>query len=129
MRRFRSRLRVVAIGGLIVSAASCDSGPKGPGSLLARATGEDLAGVLIQVEGVGIQSFSGRGTTRVYAAETPGAANTHRVLLIDPVGGDLGFEIFVEDRAMEGPIISVLQASLLNDRTASAALATVTIER
>ena len=129
MRRLRSRLRVAAIGGLIFSATSCDSGPKGPGSLLARATGEELAGVLIQVQGLGIQSFSGRGTTQVYAAETLGVEHTYRVLMIDPVGGDLGFEILVADREMEGPIITVLQASLLNGRSASAAVATVTIER
>jgi hypothetical protein len=129
MSGFGARLRVIAMGGLLVAATACDSGPEGPGSLMARATGDELAGVLIQVEGVGIQGFSGRGTTQVYAAQTPGVANTHRVLLIDPIGGDLGFEIVVEDRAMEGPIVTVLQASLLNGQTVSAAIVTITVER
>ena len=93
-------LRGGVVFAALLSMAACDSGPEGPGSLIGRATGDALGAVVLQVEGVGIQGFAGRGTTQVYWSGDPGRVNTHRVILIDPQGGDLGFEIIVEDRAM-----------------------------
>lgn len=107
----------------------CDSGPKGPGALTGRATGENLGGVLLRVEGSGIQSFSGLGSSQVYSAPVENKVDTHRVLIISTEGGDLQFEINVDDRAMEGPIITILQAALTDNRAVSAAVATVTVER
>jgi len=121
--------RIVLCCAALLSIAACDSGPKGPGGLVARATGESLGGVVLRVQGVGITGFAGRGTTQVYSAAVADKVNTHRVILIDPQGGDLGFEIIVEDRAMEGPVITVLQAALTDNRGVSAAVATVTVER
>jgi type IV pilus biogenesis protein CpaD/CtpE len=122
------RLRTLALA-LTVSLAACDSGPKGPGSLTARATGDSLGGVVLRVEGTGITGFTGRGTTQVYWSSVPDKVNTHRVILIDAQGEELDFDIVVEDRAMEGPVITVLQAALTDNTGASAAVATVTIER
>jgi hypothetical protein len=122
------RLRTLAIV-LALSVTACDSGPKGPGSLVARATGDSLGGVVLRVEGTGITGFTGRGTTQVYWSSVADKVDTHRVILIDAQGGDLGFDIVVEDRAMEGPVITVLQAALTDNTGVSAAVATVTVER
>lgn len=121
-------LAVLALTALVFVAA-CDSGPKGPGALTGRVTGENLGGVLLRVEGAGIQSFSGLGSAQVYSAVVESKVDTHRVLIISPEGGELQFEIMVDDRAMEGPIVTVLQATLTDNRAVSAAVATVAIER
>lgn len=124
----RRAIHGMAVAGLLAFAA-CDSGPKGPGALTGRVTGEDLGGVLLRVEGSGIQSFSGLGSAQVYSAVVESKVDTHRVLIVSPDGGDLQFEIMVDDRAMEGPVVTVLQAALTNNRAVSAAVATVAIER
>lgn len=124
----RRAIRGMAVVGLLAFTA-CDSGPSGPGALTGRVTGEDLGGVLLRVEGSGIQSFSGLGSAQVYSAVVESKVDTHRVLIVSPDGGDLQFEIMVDDRAMEGPVVTVLQAALTNNRAVSAAVATVAIER
>lgn len=121
-------LRLGVLASLLALAA-CDSGPKGPGALTGRVTGENLGGVLLRVEGAGIQSFSGLGAAQVYSAVVETKVDTHRVLIVSPEGGELQFEIMVDDRAMEGPIVTVLQAALTDNRAVSAAVATVAIER
>lgn len=126
-RACRTARRGVFVAALLV--AGCDSGPKGPGALTGRATGEDLGGVLLRVEGSGIQSFAGLGGSQVYYAPVENKVDTHRVLIISPQAGDLQFEILVDDRAMEGPVVTVLQAALTDNRAVSAAVATVTVER
>ncbi len=122
------RWLLVAVAGAVFLAA-CDTGPSGPGTLLGRASAESLGGVVIEVVGVGIQGFSARGTTQIYASDVPGRSDTHRVILIDPVGGDLGFEIEVDDRGMEGPVISVIQATDTDNATVPVSSVELSLER
>ncbi len=84
---------------------------------------------MIEVVGAGIQGFSARGTTQLYASEVPGRSDTHRVILLDPVGGDLGFEIEVEDRGMEGPVITVVQAADTDNATIPVSSVELSLER
>ncbi|MEM7414670.1 MAG: hypothetical protein AAF389_04175 [Gemmatimonadota bacterium] len=119
--------RLLLSAAVMVAFAGC--GPEGPGPLTGRVTGEDLGAVLLRVEGPGVVSFNGLGDTQVYAAPVADRPDTHRVILVDPQGTDLAFEMQVEDRGMEGPVITVLQAALTSNRAVSAAVATVTIER
>lgn len=119
--------RLLMLGAALASLAGC--GPEGPGALTGRVTGDDLGAVLLRVEGAGVQSFNGLGDTQVYAAPVADRPDTHRVILVDPQGTDLAFEIQVDDRGMEGPVITVLQAALTTNQAVSAAVATVTIER
>lgn len=130
-RTFSISARHVRAGLLacLVALAACDSGPKGPGALTGRVTGENLGGVLLRVQGPGIQSFSGLGSAQVYSAVVETKVDTHRVLIVSPDAGELQFQIMVDDRAMEGPVVTVLQAALADNRAVSAAVATVSIER
>ena len=124
----RMSLRYVALIALTLM-AGCDSGPSGPGAILARATAPSLGGVLLEVRGSGIDGFTARGTTQVYSAAVPGSADRHRVILIDPVGGDLGFDIVVQDVGMEDPVISVVQATRTDNAIIANASVVVTLER
>lgn len=126
--RVFGRAATVAFAALTVLAA-CDSGPSGPGSILARASAPSLGGVLLEVEGRGIRGFSARGTTQVYSAAVPGGGERHRVLLIDPVGGEIGFDIEVEDLGMDGPVIRVIQATRTDNAMISTGSVVVSIER
>jgi hypothetical protein len=108
----RGRRRPVLGLALAVSLlAGCDLGPSGPGTLTGRASAEGLGGVLLEVQGTGIRGFAGRGGTQVYAAPVADRSGVHRVLLIDPAGGEIGFDVEVEDRGMEGPVVTVVQAT------------------
>lgn len=107
----RGRLVVAALLVGLLSAQGCDSGPEGPGALSAVATGPSLGGVVLQVEGRGIRGFSGRGSTRAYSSAVQDRPGVHRVILIDPEPGELGFAIEVDDRAMEGPVVTVISAA------------------
>lgn len=123
------RVRIFGVLALLALFAACDSGPEGPGALTGRVTGEELGAVLIEVVGPGITGFEALGSTQVYAAAVADEVDTHRVVLVSPQTGELTFHIQVEDRGMEGPVITVLQAALGDNRAVSAAVATVTVER
>lgn len=112
-----------------VVVAGCDFGPSGPGSLTARASGESLGGVVLEIQGAGIRGFTGRGSTRVYSAPVAGRPRVHRVVLVDPAGGDLGFDIEVDDLGMEGPVATVVQAARTDNTMMLSAGVTVRIER
>jgi hypothetical protein len=123
--------RVLSIGAslsLLVIAA-CDSGPSGPGSLIGRVTGESLGGVVLEVTGAGIRGFEGRGNTQAYAAPMAGRENMHRVLLIDPQGGEILFEILVDDVGMDDPVMVVVSAAGTDNLTQMAASIDVRVER
>jgi hypothetical protein len=116
-RRFAYPLRRW-IGPLVVLFVSaCDGGPQGPGALLARASlegasgGPSLGAVVLELQGSGIQGFEARGDTRLYASAVPGKVDVHRVVLVHPSGGDLGFEILVDDVGMDRPRVTVVQAA------------------
>ena len=112
-----------------VSLSGCDAGPEGPGSLEARATGEALGAVVLEVEGPGIRGFTGRGETRVYSAPVPGRPDVHRVVLLDPVGGTLGFAIDVDDVGMHGPFFRVVSAASTSNALLLVPRVEVSIER
>jgi hypothetical protein len=109
--------------------AACDFGPSGPGTLVARVSADAVGAVVLEVEGRGIQGFSGRGSTQVYSAPLPERPNVHRVILMDSEGGELGFEVRVDDRGMDGPFISVVQAAGADNSMLPSGSVTVRMER
>jgi len=123
--------RVVRWGRLVVLIAvtACDSGPSGPGVLIVRVSGPALGGALIDVSGTGVQSFAGRGATQAYGAAVGGSGTAYRVLIIDAVGGELVFEILVDDLGMEGPVLTVLSATGIDNSLQSVAGVLVQMER
>ena len=124
----RNALATVALFGSLMLAA-CDSGPSGPGTLIASVTGSSLGGVVLEITGVGIRGFEGLDNTQVYAAPLAGSPNAHRVLLIDAEGGDLRFEIQVEDIGMNDPVMHVVSAAGVDNLTQLAAGIDVRVER
>jgi hypothetical protein len=108
---------VYAVTVAAVLAVACDSGPGGPGTLVASVTGNSLGGVVLEVRGAGILGFEGLDNTRVYAAPLAEVADGYRVLLIDPEGGELRFEIQVEDVGMGDPIMHVVSAAGVDNLT------------
>jgi hypothetical protein len=84
---------------------------------------------VLEVEGAGIQGFAGRGDTRVYSAAVPGRSGVHRVILIDPVGGEITLEMQVDDVGMEGPIVTVVQAARADNASEAVRNLAVTVER
>ncbi len=108
MRKCGRATTFAALGALFVA---CDSGPSGPGTLVASVYGDALGGVVLEVTGAGIRGFEGLGDTRVYAAPVAGKPGTHRVLLIHPEGGELRFEIQVEDLDLDDPVVRVVSAA------------------
>ena len=113
----------------LVVMAACDSGPSGPGSLIATVEADGLGGALLEVVGPGITGFDGLGDTRVYDAELANARNTHRVLLVDPTGGEIRFEIHVEDVGMDDPVLTVVSAAGVDNDTRLTAGIVTRIER
>lgn len=123
------RRLAVALMLTLVALAGCDFGPSGPGVLTGRASADALGAVVLEMQGSGIRGFSGRGSTQVYSAPVAGRSGVHRVILIAPDGGDLGFDVEVEDVGMEGPAVTVVQAARIDNATMPASLVTVRIER
>ena len=121
-----TRLRVALAASLTSFVlAGCDSGPSGPGSYYGRAIGPSVGGVVLEIEGTGIQGFTGRGSTRAYSAPVPGRPNTHRLVLIDPQGGDLGFDMLVDDLDMHRPYVTVVEATGTDNRRAAPGSVTI----
>ena len=120
VRAFSGALCLVVLG-------AC--GPSGPGALTARITGEGLGGVILEVDGRGIQGFSARGDSRVYSAPMPGRENVHRVVIIHPSGGELGFDIAVDDVGMESPVVRVVSATRTDNTLMSVGGIAFTLER
>lgn len=117
---------------------ACDSGVQGPGVLMARAvvetatataSGADLGAVVLEIRGSGIQGFAGRGGTRLYSAPLSDRPGTHRVILVDAEGGEIGFDIMVDDVGMDDPTITVVEAADTDNATMSRSGVTVRIER
>lgn len=124
----KPRVRALVLA-LLMAAAACDSGPSGPGTLTAVATGASLGGVVLEVEGAGIRGFAGRGSTRVYSAPVQDRTGVHRVVLIGPEPGDLPFEMQVDDIGMEGPVVTVVQAARGDNFAIPASQVSVRVER
>jgi len=106
--------RTLAGAALVASSAmaACETGPGGPATVSATVTGAaDLGAVVLDVVWPGIQGFEGRGSTQVYSAPVEGEEDRHRVILVGPAGGDLGFGILVDDVYLEGPVVEVVEAT------------------
>lgn len=140
MRRSLHHGRIKA--GILLAAlfllAACESEVHGPGVLMARAvvespgataSGANLGGVVLEIRGSGIQSFAARGGTRLYSAPLSDRPDTHRVILIDADGGEMGFDISVDDVGMDDPTITVVQAANTENAVMSRSGVTVRIER
>jgi hypothetical protein len=95
----------------VVLLAACDLGPSGPGTVRGTVVGNpDLGGVVLEVTWPGVVGFAGQGSTQVYSAPVADVPDRHRVILIGPTGGDLPFEIQVEDAYLESPTVTVVEA-------------------
>lgn len=125
-RRLRAGMSAIVA---LLALAGCDDGPRGPGKLEAIVAGEALGGVLLQVDGPGIQSFSAHGDARVYASSDEVRPGRFRVIVISPASGDLRFSIHVDDLDMEAPSVMVLQATRADNRLVTPSAATVRIVR
>ena len=127
------RVRALVSALLLAVAAACgDSGPGEPGAFLARATLDQtppLGAAVLEVHGRGITGFSARGDTRLYSAPVDGRADLHRVMIVDPAGGEIGFDIEVDDVNLDLPAITVVQAADSDNRIVSAGLVSVRVER
>ncbi len=113
----------------VAGIGACDFGPSGAGSLEGRVAGPSLGGVVLEVVGIGIRSFEGRGSTRAYSAPVSERENAHRVILIHPQAGDIVFDILVEDVGMESPVITVVSATGTDNLELLAGSIEVTVER
>jgi len=108
---------VVMVAALL---AACDLGPSGPGTVRGTVAGNpDLGGVVLEVTWPGVIGFAGQGSTQVYSAPVAGAPDRHRVILISPTGGDLPFEIHVDDAYLESPTVTVVEAVGTGDNPVS----------
>lgn len=125
MRRLVSALAA----SLVMSVAACDSGPEGPGTITAFATGPSVGGVVLEVQGTGIRGFSARGSSRVYSAAVAGREATHRVIVITPDPGEMVVDMEVDDLGMEGPTIRVVSAANGSNQAIATSNVTLRVER
>lgn len=105
-------LRTLLVWGSLVWVSACDSGPSGPGTLVANVdAGDALGAVTLEVVGPGVTGFEGVGTTQAYGSVISARDGRHRVVLVDPVGGTLRFGIRVQDMGAAPPSITVVSAA------------------
>lgn len=133
MSRGRRSRRVVAA--LLLSiptllAACDDRGIEGPGALIARVQAPEvvLGSAVLEVDGSGIVDFEAVGDARVFAREQDDGS--HRVVVVDPRGGDLRFRVRVQDVSAAPPSSIVTSAAdTANVLVASGVSMTVALER
>ena len=103
--------RFILFAILVTSVVGCDSGPEGPGDLTGSivSPGAQIGGVVFEVVGGGIQGFSGAGGSKVFwaAQENP---IVFRVIVIGESGGDLKFNVSVQDVSGRKPRATVISA-------------------
>lgn len=108
----RAGSAAVVVPAMVLVLGGCDDrGIQGPGSLVARvdAPGVELGSAVVEVRGTGIRRFEAVGGSRVFTRSAGG--DTHRVVVVDPGGGDLRFRIRVEDVAAVLPATTVRAAA------------------
>ena len=97
---------------VLVSLAGCDWGPKGPGviegTIISPTT---LGAVVLEVEGMGIRGFVGKGDTQAYGSAVSSVGGRRRVVLVSRSGSSIQFGIEVEDLSAESPIATVIDAA------------------
>ena len=108
--------RSIAIWALVFLGAGCDSGPSGPGDITGtiQSQGTPLGGAVVEIVSSGVEEFSGAGGTRVFSAiqENP---VVHRVIVIGDSGGDLTFNVSVQDLDGRLPRVSIVSLVDLNN--------------
>ncbi len=124
-----NRAAVGLVLALALTMGACDSGPSGPGTITAFASGPSVGGVVLEVQGAGIQGFTARGSTRVYSAAVAGREATHRVILITPDPGEMVVDIDVDDLGMEDPTVRVVSAANGSNQAIATSNVTVRVER
>jgi len=125
-RSLLASLMLFALGPVV---ACDDRGIEGRGTLVARVEASDvvLGSAVVEVEGPGIVGFEGTGDARVFAGEQ--ADGSHRVVVVDPRGGDLRFRMRVEDVSAALPSSVVTSAAdTTNVLVASGVSMTVALE-
>lgn len=106
------RVRGLAVAVLAALAIGCDSGPKGPGVLDGTVEGPTpLGAVVLEVTGLGVEGFVGQGDTQAYGALLSPTEGRHRVVLVDRSGGLIQFGIRVTAVEAEPPVVTVVQAT------------------
>jgi hypothetical protein len=108
--------RLLVVATLSFLAAGCDSGPDGPGDYTGalRTQGVAVGAVVLEVVGTGIEDFSPAGGTKVFSA-VQADPKVHRVMVIGE-GGDLTFQVSVQDRGRGKPKATVINAVDLENR-------------
>jgi hypothetical protein len=108
--------RLFVVAALSLLALGCDSGPDGPGDFTGtlRTEGVAVGAMVLEVVGSGIEGFSSAGGTKVFSA-VQADPNTHRVMVIGE-GGDLAFQVTVQDRGRGKPKATVINAVDLENR-------------
>jgi hypothetical protein len=125
-RRRSWTVAAAALAGL----AACDTGPSGPGTVVGTVTGPpDLGAAVLDVVWKGVQGLEGRGSTQVYSAPVAGQGGRHRFILVGPSGGDLSFAIEVDDVYLEGPIVTLVEATDVSNEPRTVADLHVLLER
>lgn len=126
-RRFGALLTL----GVALAAAACDSGPEGPGVLVAKVTSpQPLGAVVLELTGAGITGFEARGTTQVFGTAAGPGILKHRVILVSPAGStEIPFGISFADRAGAMPSVVAVSASSPSNVPVTAGGLKVRIER
>jgi len=125
------RRRWLAFGvALGLALGGCDLGPSGPGLLTATVSGpEPLGGAVLEVVGEGIRGFEGSGGALVVGASTSAVEPRYRVLVVDPVGGELHFSIRVDDVARESIEAAVISVASPSNRALTSSVVSVRVKR
>lgn len=105
------RRPLLALGlAVLLGAAGCDSGPKGPGTLSATVvTSQPLGAVVLDFTGGGVTGFEPRGDTQVYSASLGGSH--YRVILVSPSGTAIRFGIKVSEMSAARPTVASVMAT------------------
>lgn len=111
----KTRARFLALS-LGLSLAACDLGPDGPGEFSGMVAGsEGVGAVLVEITGVGIEGFEGRGDTQAIGATVSSEQGRHRVVLVSATGDLLRFGIKVRDLSANKPVAEVVSAASMAD--------------
>lgn len=101
----------------VLAFLSAACGEDGPGTLTVTLAAPDALGaVSLEVVGAGVLGFEGSGATEAYGSVVSAREGRHRVVVVDPTGGDeLRFGIRVEDVGAQWPTLRVVSAAGTDD--------------
>lgn len=125
----RAAAGTALVAAVVLALAACDDrGIQGPGALVARvdAPRVELGSAVVEVTGTGIRGFEAVGGSRLFARSA--GDGSHRVVVMDPGGGDLRFRIQVDDVSATLPA-AVVQAAADTANALVAPGVSLTVER